>query len=592
MSRKKPFIAKRFFSDLSFLPFWKEAAKYKLSYFKKDLFSSFSIALLAIPQSIAYSLLAGLPPSAGLYSAIFASIFTGTFGSSKHLVSGPSTGVSILIQTSIAQAINTFYPNALGYEKETLVMHILLQIVLCIGIVQILAGLCNFGRLLQFVSRSVILGYFAGVGIAILFSQLYFLIGIKESYQSTLVFTKAFYLFKNISSIKFLTTSIGIVSFSMLLFLKYKFKKIPYALIMIFITTVFVFWLSFYDISSIETIGSIASFENFSFKLSIPYFDIALIKEIYPSILAISLLSLLEVYSISRGIAAKSGQKIYSNQEVFAVGISNAFLSFLHGAMPASGSLSRSLLNFDNRAKTRFSAVMSGIIVAIVIIFCWPLVEYIPLCALAALLISMVVGLVNKEELRICFKASKGDSIAFSLTVLACIFFSLDIAFFLGIIIAIIFYLIKAAKPHLEEYEFNNSGRLLVIDVEKIKHRKIRIVGVAGGLFFGSVDIFQKTLQSVAKDPYIKIIVLRLNQIYYVDASMCFALLTLHEHLSATNRHLIISGITDDVWAVFKRCSIIEKIGEDKLFLTNESNPQLSTWRAFQRAEELLVKKS
>jgi sulfate permease, SulP family len=584
---KKNIFNKAQLFDICFTPFVKDISKYGFKKFRKDIFSAFSITFIAIPQSIAYSLLAGLPPIAGIFSAIFGTIFTGIFSSSKHLVSGPSTGISILIQTSIAFILQTHFPDAIGAEKAVLAMHILMQIVLIMGLVQVIGSFLNFGKVLQFVSRSVILGYFGGVAIAILINQLFFFLGINSQNSSTIVIFKIFYLLKNIHNTQIVTLLIGIISIFILLSLKWKYKKLPSALIMLIFSTILAYFLTKYDFVPIKTISDFVDMEKFTINFSLPYFDLELIKKIYPAAIAISFISILEVFSISRGIAAKSGQSTYANQEVFAVGISNAFLSFVTGAMPASGSLSRSIVNFESHAKTRFASIYSGILIAVFMFFLWPLIKYIPLCSLAAILIFMMNRLLNKEELRICFLASTGDAVVFSLTLISCLIFTLDVAFFIGIVIAIAFYLKKASIPHLEEYSINTQGRLTIINPKKIDQpRDVRIVGIAGGLFFANVDVFQHAMHTIIKDPTVKAIILRLNKIYYVDATMCFALLRLYQYLRASKRKIYISGITVEVWEIFDRCGVVKEIGKDNLFLADESKPQESTLHAYQKAEK------
>jgi SulP family sulfate permease len=169
----------------------------------------------------------------------------------------------------------------------------------------------------------------------------------------------------------------------------------------------------------------------------------------------------------------------------------------------------------------------------------------------------------------------------------SCLLFSLDIAFFIGIVISIASYLKRAAVPHVVEYAFDPKGRLVVVSQKKKIRRRIRIIGIGGELFFGSVDVFQTTLQEVAKNTFVKSIVLRLNNVYYMDASMCFAILSLYEYLKSKKKHLVISGITKELWQVFLKAKLVETIGEDNLFISDEAKPQLSTWNACVRAQKL-----
>ena len=186
--------------DLFASSFLTDLKSYDLPTFKSDFFAALAVALLTIPQSIAYSLLAGLPPSAGLFSAIFGTIFTGALGSSKHLVSGPSTGVAILIQSVISDTMATLYPSVLGDERDFLVLSILTHIVLMMGIVQLLFAFFHLGKMLQFVSHSVVLGYFSGVVAAVFVNQMYYFTGISSPEGVHNVLSKAFYLLSQLFS--------------------------------------------------------------------------------------------------------------------------------------------------------------------------------------------------------------------------------------------------------------------------------------------------------------------------------------------------------------------------------------------------------
>jgi SulP family sulfate permease len=266
-------------------------------------------------------------------------------------------------------------------------------------------------------------------------------------------------------------------------------------------------------------------------------------------------------------------------------------LSFVSGALPASGSATRTSLNFRMNAKTRWAAILSGIFTAIIIFFCWPLVQHIPLAALAALLMATVPALMNWNEIKLCFRATREDAWVFLFTFFSCLIFSLDIAFFIGIVISIATYLKKSSTPHLVEYAFNSKGRLMVISPQEEVHRKVRIIGIGGELYFAAADVFQVALQSIAEDRNVQAIVLRLNNVHHMDASMCLAILRLYDMLKMSGRYLVISGLTEEVWHVFHRAGMVKKIGLDNLYFTDESNPQFSTWKACLHAQELIHRK-
>jgi SulP family sulfate permease len=577
--------------SISFTPFLEELKTYNYSTLRADLLAALAVALMTIPQSIAYSLLAGLPPTAGLYSAIFGTIFTATFGSSRHLISGPSTGIAILLQTSISDVLYTYYGSSLGVNLEALVLHILMQFVVVMGCLQIGAAFFNVAKLLQFVSRPVVLGYFGGISIAIVITQVFSLTGVPPPLSDQAIVFKAVHFFFHLAQTDWPTLLVGSVSLVSLLLLRRLFKNWPNALIMLIGASFFALalktWLQIHSIVILDSFQIPSDpIPDFGF----PLIDLKLISKIFPAAIAVSCLAILEVFSISRTFATKAGKKTQINQDIFALGVGNLVLSFFGGSMPASGSATRTSLNFRLGAKTRGAAIFSGLFTATIVLFCWPLVKMIPLAALAALLIATVHTLTDWREITFSLRATREDAWVFLLTFLSCLFFNLDVAFFIGILISIGTYLKKSATPHLVEYAFNSKGRLITINPKDEVYRKVRIIGIGGDLYFATADVFEAAIESIAEDRNVQAIVLRLNNVYHMDASMCLAILHLYENLKMRGCHLVISGLTEEVWHVFHRAGLVKQIGLDNLYFTDESNPQFSTWKACLRAQELVHK--
>jgi SulP family sulfate permease len=573
---------------ISFAPFTAELRGYSLPSFRQDVLAALAVALLTIPQSIAYSLLAGLPPTAGLFSAIFGSILTAAMGSSRQLIAGPSTGVAILIQTAIADILANYFETVTGPAKEALTLHILTQIVLIMGILHIGAAFFNVSKLLQFVSRPVVLGYFAGITVAIAVAQVSYLFGVPSAGGGTLV-SKAIFFVAHLAETNGAALVVGLSTLGVLLFFRRHLRNWPDALFAILAACLIA--MAFHRGNSefrVQTIQDLHLAAQPIPQLTMPLIDFSLINKVFPAAVAIAFLAVLEVFSISRNFASRSGQTVQINQDVFGLGLGNTVLSLVTGAMPCSGSMTRTSLNFRMNAQTRLAAVFSGLFTAVILYFCWPLVELIPLAALAAILIATLPTLTNIQELKLCFRATREDAWVFLLTFLSCLIFSLEIAFFIGIVISIATYLKKSSEPYLVEYAFNAKGRLMVVSPKEDVHRKVRIIGIGGELYFAAADFVQNAMADVVEDSNVEAVVLRLNNVHHMDASMCLALMRLHELLKAKGHYLIISGLTEEVWRVFHRAGLVKQLGVDNLYFTDESNPQFSTWKACLRAQELI----
>ncbi|MDE3055385.1 MAG: SulP family inorganic anion transporter [Verrucomicrobiota bacterium] len=571
---------------ISWFPFLEDFGRYQLSSLRFDLLSALSVALMTIPQSIAYSLLAGLPPTAGLFSAIFGMIFTATFGSTRLLIAGPTVGTAILLQTAIAAEIYTQYP---GQEiSEALLFHILTQFVVLIGVIQIAAAFFHVGKLLQFVSRPVVLGYFAGIAVALTVTQLFNFTGIPSPERKGPIFLQVGWFFLHLTSFHGPALLLGLASLLLLIVLRKWCKNLPNALIVLLLGWLVQFALTHLPWgASLQTLGNATPPVQPIPQLSLPLLDFSLMSHFFPAALAIASLSILEVFSVARTFAPKIGQALRIPQDVFAVGLSNFLLSFFVSAMPTSISATRTHLNYRLQAKSRLSAVFSALVTALLIFFGWPLVSGIPLATLGALLIFMAPTLIDFRELTFSLRATRADAWVFFLTFFSCLLFTLEVAFFLGILVSIGSYLRKTATPHLVEYAFNAKGRLTLASSKEEAHRKVRIIGIAGDFYFATADLFALTVEMILQDRNVQAVVLRLNNVQYMDASMGLAIGHLHETLVSTGRHLLISGITDEVWTVFQRAGLAKRIGLDNLYFRDESNPQFSTWKACLRAQEL-----
>ncbi len=575
---------------ISFAPFKGEWKSYSFHSFRDDSLAALGVALMVIPQSIAYSLLAGLPPMAGLFSSIFGTIFAASFGSSRLLVAGgPTTGTAILLQTAVADVIANYFEATPPAALEALTLHILTQIVLLVGVIQIAAAFFNVNKVLQFVSRPVILGYFVGIMVAIFATQLFHFTGIVNDVGASPILIQAGTFLSKLLQVKWPALLVGAVSIVLIYALRRWMNRWPYALLMLILSSLLAEGLS-HLWGGTFTVARLGNFPLPEFPTPVwgfPAIDLSLMNKVFPAALAISFLAILEVFSVVRNQAElQSSSNV--NQDVFGLGIGNTVLSTIVGAMPGSGSITRTSLNARLHAKTRLAAILSGVFTALIVFFCWPLVKHIPLAALAALMLAIVPTFINWKEVKLCFLATREDAWVFLFTLFSCLIFSLDLAFFIGIIISIGSYLKKSSIPHLVEYAFNAKGRLMVVSPKEGMHRKIRIIGIAGELYFAAADLLQGVLMGIAEDESVQAIVLRLNNVHHMDASMCLAISKLYEVLHSTNRHLLISGLTEEVWQVFHRAGLVKQIGFDNLYFTDESNPQFSTWKACLHAQELI----
>ena len=579
------------FDDLTLTPFKKEFDGYSLRDLHGDLTAGISVALLTMPQAMAYALIAGLPLSTGLFAAIFSALIAAIFGSTRHLVVGPSNAIAILIQYGASEILYTYYRHLTGIERDIVALQIVTQLSLIVGILLLLAASFRLGRLTQFVSQSVIVGYIAGCSIAIITNQLFVFLGYPEIHGLSSLFNKGIYIVTHLGQIHWVTAAVGGGCLLMIVLLKRWNKRFPAAALTFLVATgiVYGFRIVFPEaMANVTLVGDTGDVGNLVPYFRVPYFETSIINGIVPISFAVALLSVLETSSVAKSVSASTGNRASINQEIFALGLGNMMSAFL-GAMPVSGSTSRTTLNLESGAQTRLSAIFAALFVGFILYAFSPLVQQIPLASLAALLLVTAKNIVKKEQLLLCLKSTSSDAYVFWITFLSCVFFSIDIAFYIGVCISITLYLKKAAVPHVLQYTVDDAGRFKNLDFctpEEIG--KIRLIKVKGELFFGAADLFQATLKSICEDKYdTRVIILQLKNARDIDATACLAIRQLYEFLKSSGRHLILSGLTLSVWEVLSASGIVSLMGKENLFIIDERHPQEYMDRVIIRAQAL-----
>lgn len=591
--------------DISLMPFRKDLVGYRWETLRHDLRAGLSVALLTLPQAVGYSLLAGLPLFCGLFAAIYASIIAAFFGSSRHLVVGPSNAMAVLVQSGAAEILFTYYRDLTGSEREMMALQIVTQFSLLVGILQLLVAGCKLGRLTQFVSHSVVVGYMVGTAIALIVTQFFPLLGIQRLEGVHSFYKTGVYLFTKIPSLHWPTALIGCGSLLMIAVLRRLDRRIPAALITFVLagTLVQIFGLNLFppvdDLaaateglsSRVLLIKDTTSMLQVIPHFELPLFDLEIINASLPVAFALALVSIMESTSVAKSIAASSGQRLSVNQEIFGISLGNLLSSSIAG-MPVSGSPSRSGINYNYGAQTRFAAILSACVVATILFFFGHLVSLIPIASLAGLLLYTASNIVNPKQFFLCVKATGSDAFVLWLTMLSCLFFSLDVAFYIGIAISITLYLKKAAVPQLKEYDVDEAGDLKNIDPSDPheSHRPIRIIKVEGELFFGAADLFQTTLKTIAEDDTsTKVIILQLKNARDIDATACLALQQLFNYLKSSGRHLIACGLTWQIWEILSDSGLVAMIGKENLIVFDEHHPHSYMQRALIQAKRLMA---
>ncbi len=557
-----------------YIPIIETIKTYKKNTFKRDLTSALTVAVVAIPQSMAYAIIAGVNPVYGLYTAIVSTILSSAFGSSNHLIAGPTNAISLLI----ASNMKYFMERDNAYEM-------LFLLTFMVGVIQVLFGVFKMGKALNYVSHAVIVGFTAGAGVLIALGQLNQLFGIPTNNSAQIpTLEKVFYVVTHLDSTNILALGLGLFTIAIILVCKKINDKLPGALIGIVLSMILVLIFEL-ERSGIKLTGDIPNTLP-AFKMI--RFDMNLAAEVFSGALAIAVIGLVEALSISRSIAAVSHQKINVNHEFISQGVTNTVAAFFQ-CFAGSGSFTRSAINYFSGAVTRMSGVLSGITVAVILIFFAPYAKYISMPSLAGVIMVIAYSMVNKKEMRKISKAGKSDSIAMWVTFSATVLMpNLDWAIYAGIFISIVLYLRNTGKVPAKILVNSNekNGCFIEKELDTVDSRtEILLIQIEGNLYFGSACDLESKLDIIINKS--KIFILRMRRVVTIDITSLEVLRVFSRKVRDSGGTVIVCGVNPGLLSLILDSGFAEEIGRDNIF-SSEDEIFVSTDKALGKAREAL----
>ena len=386
---------------------------------RQDALAGLTGALIVLPQGIAYAAIAGLPPEYGLYCAIGPALVAALFGSSWHLVSGPTAAISIVVFSALA-------PLAAPGSPQYILLALTLGFL--VGAVQLAVGLARLGRLAHHISHSVVVGFTSGAAFLIAASQLKHFFGLKGVTASGF-FGQLSQTMTLLSQAQFQIAAVGTLALLAAIASRFIHRGIPHMIVGMVAAGFLAAWLG-----GVPTVGELPAALP---RLSVPSFDLAIWSQLGISAAIIAVLGLTEAIAIARSVALRSGQKIDSNQEVVGQGLSNLVGSFL-SAYPSSGSFTRSGLNFDAGAKTPLAAVFASLFLMIILALIARWITYLPMAAMAGILFLVAWGLIDRKEIVAIFRGPRHEPVVLMVTFVATLVVQLEYAVFIGIAVSLL----------------------------------------------------------------------------------------------------------------------------------------------------------
>ena len=544
---------------------------YDKKWLSGDISAGLTVGVMLIPQGMAYSMLAGLPPIYGLYAVTIPLIIYALLGTSRQLAVGPVAMVSLLIASGVGQLSE-------AGSDEYIALSILLAFL--VGSIQLSMGVFRLGFLVNFLSHPVIAGFTSSAAIIIGFSQFKHLLGVKISGEK---FSEIFMqLIKEAGNIHIPTLIIGVASVILLLLVKRVNKKIPGPLVVVLLGIIVVYLGSLTN-QGVKIVGDIPgglpSFHIFSMNWDS-------IQTLLPTAFTIAFVGFMESIAVAKAIQARhKDYKLDANQELKALGIANIAGSFFK-SFPVTGGFSRTAVNDQAGAKTGFASIISASLIIITLLFLTSYFYYLPNAVLAAIIIVAVYGLIDFKEARYLWKTDRTDFFLFISAAIGTLVLGIEEGIILGVILSLALLIFRVSYPHYSQLGLINNGREF-INVLRDKNAKIDnkivIMRFDAQLFFANINYFKEKVELLIgerKQP--EFFILDARPVSTVDSTAIHALHELIDELKSNGITFMIANVIGPVRDKLGSSGITDQIGKEKCFS--------SLFDAYQFATDQLAK--
>ena len=523
---------------------------------RADLIAGITVALVLVPQSMAYAQLAGLPAYYGLYASFLPGMIAALFGSSRQLATGPVAVVSLMTASALQ-------PIA-GANPELYIAYAVMMAFM-VGLFQIALGLLRLGILVNFLSHPVVVGFTNAAAIIIGTSQLGKLFGVTvetadHTYET--VFNTVLEAFR---STHLETMLMALLALGIMIGMKKYLPRVPNVLTAVVITTLLSWAIGFAEMGG-KVVGSIPVGLP---SLSLPTLDFQIMGQLLSVTVAIAIIGFMEAISIAKAMAARTRQRLDANQELVGQGLANIASSLSQG-YAVSGSFSRSAVNIGAGAITGFSAVVTGLVVGATLLWLTPLLYHLPQATLASVIIMAVINLVKVAPIKHAWKVQRHDAIVSVVTFVLTIIWAphLDKGIIVGVLLSLIMFLYRSMAPRVAVLSRDPDGTLRDAEVRKLETcRNISLIRFDGPLYFANTGYFEdKILERVALKPDLKFVIVDAEGINEIDATGEEMLHNLVERLKEAGITLLIARAKKQLWDTFERTNLMDKLGRDHVF--------------------------
>jgi sulfate permease, SulP family len=556
-----------------FLPFLKWLPDYRKQDLPGDLIAGLTVAIMLVPQSMAYAMLAGLPPVVGLYASILPVLVYGLLGSTPILTLGPTAITSVMVLSNISM---------LAAQDTSAYLTLALTLAFILGVIYLLMGIFRLGFVVNLLSQPVLVAYINAAALVIIFSQVQHLLGIFVP-SSSQPYKLILDTIKGVGDVNGWSLAIGLCGMGIIVYFRVglenqlKYLRVPTILrftitrsgplvvAALAMLVVFVFRLD--ENAGVRTIGNIPKgfpsirFDRFDFS----HFDTLLVGA-----LAIAFVGFMEGISTAKSLASQTRRRIDANQELVAMGAAN-IAAAISGGYPVTTSISRSAVNFTAGAKTGLSSVLASAILAIVVMFLTPLFYYLPTTVLAAIISTSVIRLIDFSSVRQMWRYSHLETLSFGITFLAVFTTSIEIGILAGIFAQMILHIWRTSSPRilrLGRYGYSEYYRDVTrYDTMSVPH--VQIVRVDESLYFANVQFLDRQLRNIIADyADAEHLILVGTAINAIDASALQILTALVGEFKEAGVTIYFASFQERVMDRLRHVHFVDQVGEQRFFET------------------------
>ena len=532
-----------------------ELRNYSKEKFAADLMAGLIVGIVALPLAIAFGIASGVSPSQGILTAIVGGFIVSALGGSRVQIGGPTGAFIVIIYGIVSNP-------ALGLSG-------LMIATMLAGLFLILLGACRLGTIIKFIPYPIVVGFTSGIAVTIFTTQIKDLFGltIEGGLPGDFISKWGVYL-QNFVSIDWATTAVGVLSVLIIILTPKISKKIPGSLVAIIVMTVAVYFLNSYTKFHVDTIyDQFGEIKAGIPALTLPDISWENVKSLFPTAMVIAVLGAIESLLSATVADGVCGDHHNSNQELIGQGVAN-LCTPLFGGIPCTGAIARTMTNINNGGRTPVAGIVHAVVLLVIFLVLMPLAAYIPMSCLAGVLVIVSYNMSGWRTFLQLMKNPKSDIAVLFITFLLTVIFDLTIAIEVGLLIACLLFMRRMAettqiKVIADEIDPNEETDAVVHEEHLVIPDGVEVYEINGPYFFGIANKFEELMAAMNDHPKVRII--RMRRVPFIDSTGIHNLQNLCEISHREGTHIVLSGVTPNVYAVLEHNGFCRLLGKDHI---------------------------